>query len=281
MALRDKRMLVVMSGSAAQKLGFHPPVFMQVFDVHIKTPEWKHRKFEKKKEKIQTFLCLMEVEKHIDKEQIKIGAMETDLADKKWDLEVLWQQGSNSGARNTRKCINKPTFLVFFPFSWRFVSHIGLCFSWSGFGWFNDLLCSHNSSHTWWRTHLCFISTDTWFKPGLSLQSSPVHCEPLCVTNLGILFVSDLSTFLPLLLTCHNDQRRPGASSVCKIHSPALDCKTHLSSHLMDSLDLYKWLKGGSFATLLLSEFEHQTLFNDCLSLIVSFWKQQLFYKET
>ncbi len=27
--------------------GFHQPVFMPVFDLCIKTPEWKHRKFEK------------------------------------------------------------------------------------------------------------------------------------------------------------------------------------------------------------------------------------------
>lgn len=77
-----------MSGSAAQKLGFHAPVFMHVFDLHVKTPEWKHKKLEEKK--IPTFLCLMEVEKHIDKEQIKIAAMETDLANKERDLEVTW-----------------------------------------------------------------------------------------------------------------------------------------------------------------------------------------------
>lgn len=39
------------------------------------------------RKKIPTFLCFMEVEKHIDKEQIKIAAMETDLANKERDLE--------------------------------------------------------------------------------------------------------------------------------------------------------------------------------------------------
>lgn len=41
-----------------------------------------------RKIKIPTFLCFMEVEKHIDEEQIKIAAMETDLANKERDSEV-------------------------------------------------------------------------------------------------------------------------------------------------------------------------------------------------
>lgn len=41
----------------------------------------------------------MELEKHIDKEQINIAAMETDLANKEWDLEVTLNVTLATGKR--------------------------------------------------------------------------------------------------------------------------------------------------------------------------------------